>query len=74
MVDILTEVDTEALGNPLGHDEAEAGNDILANTLVQAEAKTFGDTLCDTVVVYLTFTLIYGGIITHSFITCNLHV
>ena len=26
------------------------------------------------VVVYLTFTLMYGGIITHSFITCKLHL
>ena len=26
------------------------------------------------VVVYLTFTLIYGGIITHSFSTCKLHL
>ena len=26
------------------------------------------------VLVYLTFTLIYGGIITHSFITCKLHL
>ena len=23
--------------------------------------------------VYLTFTLMYGGIVTHSFITCKLH-
>ena len=26
------------------------------------------------VVVYLTFTLMYGGIITHSFINCKLHL
>ena len=26
------------------------------------------------VVVYLTFTLMYGGIITHSFSTCKLHL
>ena len=26
------------------------------------------------VVVYLTFTLMYGAIITHSFITCKLHL
>ena len=26
------------------------------------------------VVVYLTFTLMYRGIITHSFITCKLHL
>ena len=26
------------------------------------------------VVVYLTFTLMYGDIITHSFITCKLHL
>ena len=26
------------------------------------------------VVFYLTFTLMYGGIITHSFITCKLHL
>ena len=26
------------------------------------------------VLVYLTFTLMYGGIITHSFITCKLHL
>ena len=34
MVDTLTEVETEALGNPLGHDEAEAGNDTLATRCV----------------------------------------
>ena len=26
------------------------------------------------VVVYLTFTLMYGGVITHSFSTCKLHL
>ena len=26
------------------------------------------------VLVYLTFTLMYKGIITHSFITCKLHL
>lgn len=60
--------------DPLGHDEVEAVNDTLADMLVQAKANIFGDTLCDTVVVCLTCTLIYGGIITHSFITCKVHV
>ena len=26
------------------------------------------------VVVYLTFTVLYGGIIKHAFITCKLHL
>ena len=26
------------------------------------------------VLFYLTFTLMYGGTITHSFITCKLHI
>ena len=34
----------------------------------------YGYTRLRGVVAYLTFTLMYGGIITHSFTTCKLHL
>ena len=37
-------------------------------------AKTASVKVTGSPLVYLTFTLIYGGIITHSFSTCKLHL
>ena len=45
VVDKTTEAKTEALGNSLGHNEAEGQNDTLRTTLVHEETKTLGETL-----------------------------
>ena len=42
--------------------------------LKSLECLEFVGHVVPSVLVYLTFTLMYGGIITHSFITCKLHL